>query len=398
MAIIKPTRIASFRGVAFKVFTSDTEFGRRVVEHEFVKRDEPYQEDLGRRARQFSIEAFVTGNNVDTQRDALIAACETPGPGILIHPYYGNRNVIVKTLRVREAAGEQGLVRFNIDFSEAGQLMFPTSKIDPASKLESAAADLQAASEADFVNKFSVLGQPQFVVDSARAKVQEFADFLGTTSSSISNSSSAITDFDLSVRQLKAEAGDLINTPATLYGRLAESIASLKNLAVSKEDAAKLYSKFYDYGQTDVINQTPTISRQQQQLNQGALNNSIIQESLANGATESSQIAFKSVEDANASRQSLFDTIENQENTTTDDDVYAALLSLRARVAQAIPPQDESLPFVVSIDLGETTPSLSLSYQLYESLDREQDIIDRNAVSNPAFLPAGEPLMVLKDG
>jgi prophage DNA circulation protein len=79
MAKLKQARQASFRGVPFKVFTTDTTFGRRLVEHTFVKRDTPYQEDLGRKVREFTIEAFVVGSDYESQRDALITAAETEG-------------------------------------------------------------------------------------------------------------------------------------------------------------------------------------------------------------------------------------------------------------------------------------------------------------------------------
>ena len=43
---------ASFRGVPFEVMADSVPVGRRVQVHEFVQRDTPYAEDLGRATRQ----------------------------------------------------------------------------------------------------------------------------------------------------------------------------------------------------------------------------------------------------------------------------------------------------------------------------------------------------------
>jgi prophage DNA circulation protein len=394
----KQTREASFRGVKFQVFSVESTFGRRLAEHVFVKRDTPYQEDLGRKAREFSIEAFVSGADYATQRDALISAIETEGPGQLIHPYYGNRQVTIRSFRVREAAGEKGMARLDFDCVEAGQLSFPKSVIDPNSKLSEAVDGVRSASATDFLKKFDVLSKPQFVVDSAISKVNEAADFVKTQGSSVSNLSQGVTDLAFSVRNLKADATDLVNEPAALRDRLSSAVRLLSSVVTSKDDSYKVQSGFYSFGHADIVSPYNTPSRVAQTQNSGAINSLMIRESICQGALDAALIKHKSTEDAGKIRQSLFDAIESQKESTDDDDVYAALLLLKARVAQAVPPVNQTLPSVVMIELPQSLPSLVLTYSLYESLDREQDIIDRNSVSDPSFIPGGVDLKVLKDG
>ena len=54
---------ASFRGVPFEVSSGSLKGGRRTVVHEYPQRDKPYVEDLGKAARQITIEAFFVGDN-----------------------------------------------------------------------------------------------------------------------------------------------------------------------------------------------------------------------------------------------------------------------------------------------------------------------------------------------
>ena len=50
---------AMFRNARFHVETGVRESGRRVVNHEFPKRDVPYAEDMGRRARELTVRGYI---------------------------------------------------------------------------------------------------------------------------------------------------------------------------------------------------------------------------------------------------------------------------------------------------------------------------------------------------
>ena len=45
---------ASFNGARFHTETNSRESGRRIVEHQFPKKELPYAEDMGRQAREFN--------------------------------------------------------------------------------------------------------------------------------------------------------------------------------------------------------------------------------------------------------------------------------------------------------------------------------------------------------
>src|SRR3989338_8034654 len=128
-------RKASFRGIPFFVDASSSDFGRRNILHEYPLRDTPYSEDLGRKARQFMVEAYVLGDDYLGKRDALIAVCERPGQGQLIYPYYGQKLVAVIACRVEERVLEGRLARFSMTFAEAGERIFPASRKDAFSRL-----------------------------------------------------------------------------------------------------------------------------------------------------------------------------------------------------------------------------------------------------------------------
>ena len=112
---------ASFRGVRFEVQAHENAGGRRLQTHEYPGREEPHTEDLGRRVREFSVEAYIVGDDYMERRDALLDACEKPGPGTLIHPYRGERQVACARYRLSERLSEGRMCRIALELVEAGR-------------------------------------------------------------------------------------------------------------------------------------------------------------------------------------------------------------------------------------------------------------------------------------
>jgi prophage DNA circulation protein len=148
----------SFRGVPFLFDASQYQPGRRVALHEYptpgLPDKAPYPEDLGRKARQFSLTVFVMESapgaaDWGPQRDALIAAIEQPGPGTLIHPIWGRMSgQVIGQAQVAESTREIGCVNFTIPFVEAGTLTLAGAATGQAAV--AAAQSAQAAAQANF--------------------------------------------------------------------------------------------------------------------------------------------------------------------------------------------------------------------------------------------------------
>lgn len=141
-------RPSSFRGVEFRVEEAIRGGGRRQALFEFPKRDQPYAEDMGRRARRFTVQAYLIGPNYPQQRDALIDALEQEGPGPLVHYLYGEFDASVDNYTVSESRERGGLCRIDMQFMEAGQAPASDEPEDTQAKTKSAADDATTASGA----------------------------------------------------------------------------------------------------------------------------------------------------------------------------------------------------------------------------------------------------------
>jgi prophage DNA circulation protein len=121
---------AMFRGAPFHVDANARSSGRRIVLHEFPKRDVPYAEDMGRKARTFPVTGYVIGPDYVIYRELLELALEAEGPGLLILPTLLQRDSLLVQVRdytVRETRQAGGMAEFDMQFVEAGEMGFSSS-------------------------------------------------------------------------------------------------------------------------------------------------------------------------------------------------------------------------------------------------------------------------------
>jgi prophage DNA circulation protein len=169
---------AFFRMAPFHVDANSRQSGRRVVLHEFPKRDVPYAEDMGRKARSFPVTGYVIGPDYQIWRELLVAALEMEGPGLLVLPTLLQRDSILVQPRdytVRETRQAGGMAEFEMNFVEAGNNIL-SSITDSQSQVSSAAGDAQAqavdSSNADLSgNSFGAGGSEDAVFGSGTGEV-----------------------------------------------------------------------------------------------------------------------------------------------------------------------------------------------------------------------------------
>jgi prophage DNA circulation protein len=80
---------------------------------------------------------------------------------------------------------------------------------------------------------------------------------------------------------------------------------------------------------------------------------------------------------------------------TGEDLVYAQLREHLGRVVQDLNLRALELPRRRIVIPQTWIPAVLLAYQVHEDVSREDQIIERNRILRPGFLPAGEPVEVL---
>lgn len=385
-------RQARFRNVEFYVSNSEISGGRKIQSQEFPERDDPEHQDFGRRGRKFPIEGYIFGDNYFSVKKDLIEACEKKGNGILIHPYYGSQTVVCRSYRIRETIGETRMCRFSMEFSEDKIAPLTAIEIDTQAAVLSSREAALLALQKVFLAAYSIVRKTYNVIDNVKNTVGVGVQAV-SYAKTIHNS---IPEFTIKVGNLLSQIDNLVYDPVELldqtiglmtfgtlptddypateansinqFNKLAELFPFVPDSYTDKEDPAYIFSSLISIG------------------------------ALITAGGLTSVIGYDSIDSADATEKILFDRI----NTVTSDsdlatELFSALRDLRAKVNLDIQNRGTRLPRFVEITLTQSIPTLVLSHNLYGSIDREGDIINRNAITHPGFTPRGVPVEVLTD-
>ena len=146
-------RPASYRGVPFHCQDRSHETGRRIHNHEYPKRDENFAEDMGRRTRTWSVNAYVIGEDYMAQRDRLIAACERQGAGSYVDRWRGSRQAVCETISLVETEHEGRFCKFSIKYIAAGSHPSAIGIASAGAQIIGAAQALSGAAMASFASE-----------------------------------------------------------------------------------------------------------------------------------------------------------------------------------------------------------------------------------------------------
>jgi len=409
---------ASYRGVPFHVDGSTFEAGRRTQVNEYPQRDKPYAEDLGRATRAIVVDAIVVGPDYIEQANALVAAAEEPGPGTLVHPWFGAMEVSQKTpVRFRFDTG-LGKATVTFDFVESGDLEFPSALVSTPAQSQLAADSMCMAAADSFSESFEVDGWSDFVADAAVANFDAAFDFvssLGSSFSVLSGWASQLGTLGDSVLQLLADPlalgqslmdwFDLSDIVASLAGTNLSAVPTYASSAIvlprtdSLGDVALGIVELAGNGGAGGVLNAPvpalgiTPARRQQVLNTAAINAVVRRALLAQAVGMSSVIDTTVQTDAHRVRDALCAALD-AESLVADDVSYQALQVARRAVWADITARASDGARLITVTPNETVPALVLAYDQYEDAERAEEVASRNHVIHPGFMPA-RPLQVL---
>lgn len=384
----------SFRGVEFHSESSEGDIGRRVVIDEFPDKDEAASEDLGRKARSFTLSIFVLGPDWEQRRDALEAAFEKRGPGELVHPWRGTMNVAVTSCRPTENIAQGSRQSWSVSFTVVGTQSQPSVRPDTVAVVDAASDKALQAAEESFAEEFSVEDVPEYVETDAVTQINDALDSVLNATKSMLPDMTVLPAFTSNAGRIVSKVTTLLRTPTNLSSQISGQIASIFGLGNSPLAAFNALKKLFGYKASSVARTTP--SRIVQDNNRTAVANLTRQAAVIEAARASSSIQFESQDQAVAVRDTIVDAI-NTEQLTANDNVFVALSDLRTAVVNDINTRAVDLSKLVAYTPKSTMPAVVLAYRLYGDATRDEEIVTRNNIAHPGFVVGGRAVEVLTD-
>lgn len=399
-------RRATFAGVPFEVEQADLTFGRRTVVHEFPQRDTVFVEDMGKSTRKYTFNAFVCGSDYISRSKRLLQALETnygPEGAALVHPWLGRLQVFpVETPKISWNL-HLGYAKLELHFVEVGEQKDPSSLTSYINSLLD-----QANSLLDNLIPVSVqeaIEAAETLADDVRAAVGTALDFLEN------NPVSKALGFASKISDLAGSLTGLLSDTAKLADAVISTLG-LTSLAGSAHDWRKLSSSTATLASSSALTantkKAATVDRDiapQATVTvndaaagvESAMRLTLLADAVASAAyigsdydqnDEGTQVApgADEVEAVMADTLAALDT-EMLLTDTDEADRYALLADCYAAVYQHLSAQASALGGMETVTPLELTSSLQLAYEHYEDASRDLEIVQRNNIPNPLFVP-----------
>jgi len=376
-------RFAAFRGVPFEVESVSFSGGRRVAVYEMPGSDQAVTEDLGRKPRLAPFAAYVIGDDAQAQAFELLQALETEGPGLLVHPVFGELRVNATDYAMTLSWDQGRALQFTLSFVEAGELEFIT--VDTGEDLDIAADALDVSVAEYLAGTLDTGGMPGVLTD-AMAAVSSVLDaveaVVATPFAIIADAADIIAD----IAALKARVSALAQAPADLADAITGLLARIGDLVGLRSLATAA-------GEEMATAVPDTDDARQRIANAYAVRRLLTQASLAAAARVLRDTDLTVYDDAIAERDALSQLLTDEQLSASDDGAVACA-GLRMAVVSDVTARAARLARVTTFTPPAVVPAVTIAARLYGDTERTDEILTRNGIIHPLFVPA-EALQVL---
>lgn len=403
----------SLGGVPFFFEDIDTTVGRRTKVHEFHGDRDAWPEDIGPVTKRFRLNIFLVGEDYNVQRQRLNDVLDTPGPYELVHPTFGLFTVRTETpTQLRETRAEGGIVRIgSLSLVRVG-LEFPLI-FESEARLKSLG---ELASEALAANtSFSILGAIDTVIDSIRGGLFAATSRVRKINSKIGGALNTVDQVTAQIREFEGAIDTLIQTPSALMSSLNGLLLTAFNavstfvppdVLVSVDEfefpvvgtASGAVSDSLSFETAPGVTSRLPADSVQGQIDATAHGEITIQiqtSGIIAGSALASDLPFDSASQAKEYLEILSDGYD----AVLDDlppETVAELRTLKAATVDVLRDRQAQLPRITTVTPPQVSPALVLAFQLYGDAQRSREIVRRNRVRHPGFVP-DEPLEVVVD-
>ncbi|MEO6359902.1 MAG: hypothetical protein ABIO43_04920, partial [Sphingomicrobium sp.] len=252
-----------------------------------------------------------------------------------------------------------------------------------------------------FAQRFDVSDMPAFVEASAASEVRRLAEFAAGVGVGLGGAGSALRAYESGLAALPTGALTLVRTPLSLGHAIVGLVMAVAGLAASPMSRVRALRRLLA-SRTSLppfIGATP--ARLREQSNALAFARLVATVTAAEAVRAASAIRFSSYDEAIELRDALAGEIDDAAIEAADggdDGSTAALDQLRLTLVRDITARGGSLDRLYSYTPGVTEPALTIAQRLHGDpaliVDRADELVERNRIAHPGFVPGGRPLQV----
>ena len=396
---------ASYRGISFLIEQAAVPVGQKGQLHEFPQRDEPYFEALGKQAQVHRMSAWVIGDDCFERRDKLQEALQTEGSGELVHPWLGRMLVKAGECELTHDRREGGVARFELTFYPDAPRKFPAATANTRQQvvksseglLGSALARYKAAMEKIDKARLSVIGLRNSLSGVYGAIQRQFAPLVGLFTNlsgfvqSLINSPGALGALfssyfsDFTGLDFSSPGSSYRATVATA-SQHASAVTDINTVTQANGvDTSAMAQATADLVQDALLVQVGLIiSEMPVSVRPGVMDSVPAIDQQAVSPVDRPEVPV--ADDVIELRDTLSEAIW-QASLKADPDHYRALTTMRQVLVKHLTAVAASGVRLVDMTPAETLPALVLAYRRFGDSTRAGEIVQRNRISHPGFVP-----------
>lgn len=393
---------ASYRGAFFFVSRTTTSGGRKDSKKELVGNDRQVIEDLGLKQRTFSVSGIIAarrsteGNVIRTYqqvRDELLDALELGGPGLLVHPFYGElRGIVARTWSISESMSSLGFSNITMTFEVSNEAEEGAPEEQPTTQagVDRENEALQDETGDDIGKRFEITesfaGNFKAATDKVNAAIQAVED----ATDPLEQLADEIDAYNAELASITADVINLVQAPLELADSLTGIMATVRNLYNSPVNALKAFANIFDFGDADTMPAQTTAARIERQKNDDVINGAMQVMALGYSYSLAAESEFPTVDEIDDAAQAL--EAQYKKMVAADQmnpDQVEALNVLRLTTRSFFQAQRLTRPKVITVRTSKTSAQL-LAYRYYGSTELADTISKLNDLRDPANIPAGD--------
>lgn len=375
MTIFNTARLpdGQFREAFFFYQESSGSGGRKTQTHEYPNKTERYVEDLGGLEKKFTFNVYTDDNVSYSERDDLIKALDEAGVGTLVHPSFGDLQVVVVGYTFTESVKELGITKFTINFEVASQNILPTETTATKGFLAKLKSDILGDNEKAFDDGWKSVKNAKAKFDSGVKTLKRTANKINNIAKQIQGAGDSFADLTTSLNQIVNSANKLVQAPSVLASNLRTAFDNLGVAFKNSKDLFNTTKKLFGFNESDQAIVGNSQIQKDIKTNQDQLNNFVNVAVLATAYDASVNIEYNNLQELNQVIADLENGF-NQLPDTIDKNLRDALLQMKIEATNIFSQLAISLPNVANYNVINPISLNNLIFKLYGSLELKETI------------------------
>ena len=387
---------ASLGGVAFGVNKHTAKGGLRLAKHEFPGGDVGLVHNLGQKLSAGTIDAFVLGEGYMRGRDALLAAVRSGKPSTLVHPWLGQKTVLIEDWTLSETTEEGGYCVVALEWIEVPQAP-PLAQADALAQAQTCIGVAGLEVKSDFA-------QGMRYADELQPKRLAILDVVRTGLDALQNAlqflrlpGEVAQPLLASLWQIRGDLDGLLRSPQSYAQALRSLLGAVADADFAPQQRARVVLRLADgvgagaaslpnavADKTDVLRTAPAVIEQRLRERLALLASAQIAIARVYDSAGQTQ-AYQTTGQVRAVMAALTQGLERQLHRASGSSpaVFQALVALRTTVIAVLQQQLQALRSDAKDVVVQPLPSVVLAhrYQMDEAVFNAN-----NRVRHPLFV------------